>query len=929
MSNIKGLRWYKTDLHLHTKASKCFEDDATAEEWVDECLKKGLECIAVTDHNSGDYIDTITKAAEGKNLTIFPGVEVTCGESKVHLLVLFDIGTGTEKVNVFLHNLGLDKESLGQQDAKVNLPVVEVIERAYKKGAIVIPAHIDQFAGLCEVDHTTRRSIFERNYVYGVQAVHDFFYNNTLTEEEEVKKLERLYGEKHISAPLARKWKNTLSQAKESNLAILTFSDNPNGENSSKHGLWGIGKRYTWIKMDEKITLESLRQALLMSDTRIRNDFESPKKPYSVPDYWIEDIKIKNTSLNSKNQEDCIFQFSPQMTTIIGGRGTGKSSILRFIRGCFQSDKDIELPQEILKDQHSFYNLSSRDTKQGVLNTDSEIEITFNRQQTKYKIKAHSFKSGFQENSIQRWETERNDFVELSSHDNGTFLELFKYDLYSQKQIYEIAKAPNALRNKIDNSIDKISLLQEELKTLKGRYLSKSANLRNMKIEIEGKVLLVQEIEDQEAQLKTYRESDYDSLFQSYNQFSKEANLLKGFEDDIKGHYELIKELSEKFGLEEVDVKNFSKESQSEVEGIVEQVQEKFSIIHANLLDLVDQTEKLRHEYRDILKGSNWVKSYNKTKSTFEQTKEQLESRGVQLLKSFERINTELNEKYKKLELLKIIEDKLETETKDLEGIKKDFILKRGEVTKERIKFINLVLKNSDSIRIDIKQYRDQKNFEKQFRKIIQREETFSDEIKKILEFCFKGPVASMLPELLDKIEKVRKGEEDNLIYGRFANLIRNLNDEQIDELTLLYPEDEIQVKYRPKNSKKFQSLSNASAGQKSSAILTFLLSYGDTPLILDQPEDDLDNSLIYDLIVERLKSCKHQRQLIIVTHNANIPVNGDSEYIIVMNSDTKEMKVLAAGSLENSTVRDEICKVMEGGENAFKLRAQRYNITY
>ncbi len=77
------------------------------------------------------------------------------------------------------------------------------------------------------------------------------------------------------------------------------------------------------------------------------------------------------------------------------------------------------------------------------------------------------------------------------------------------------------------------------------------------------------------------------------------------------------------------------------------------------------------------------------------------------------------------------------------------------------------------------------------------------------------------------------------------------------------------------------------------------------------------------------MKSCRHQRQLIIVTHNANIPVNGDSEYIIVMNSDTKEMKTLAAGSLENSTVRDEICKVMEGGENAFKLRAQRYNITY
>jgi ABC-type bacteriocin/lantibiotic exporter with double-glycine peptidase domain len=105
-------------------------------------------------------------------------------------------------------------------------------------------------------------------------------------------------------------------------------------------------------------------------------------------------------------------------------------------------------------------------------------------------------------------------------------------------------------------------------------------------------------------------------------------------------------------------------------------------------------------------------------------------------------------------------------------------------------------------------------------------------------------------------------------------------------------------------------------------------LSYGEIPLILDQPEDDLDNHLIYDLIVERLKQTKENRQVIVVTHNANIPVNGDSEWIICMDSEAKGMKVLANGTIEDSIIKKEICDVMEGGEDAFKLRARRYNIS-
>ena len=103
-------------------------------------------------------------------------------------------------------------------------------------------------------------------------------------------------------------------------------------------------------------------------------------------------------------------------------------------------------------------------------------------------------------------------------------------------------------------------------------------------------------------------------------------------------------------------------------------------------------------------------------------------------------------------------------------------------------------------------------------------------------------------------------------------------------------------------------------------------MSFGTAPLVLDQPEDDLDNHHVYSLIVDKIKEIKQRRQVIVVTHNANIPVNGDAEYVISMSSDTHNLKIQAEGTIERTNVKQEICEVMEGGIDAFRTRARRYN---
>jgi len=120
-----------------------------------------------------------------------------------------------------------------------------------------------------------------------------------------------------------------------------------------------------------------------------------------------------------------------------------------------------------------------------------------------------------------------------------------------------------------------------------------------------------------------------------------------------------------------------------------------------------------------------------------------------------------------------------------------------------------------------------------------------------------------------------------------------------------------------------YKDASELSRGQKCTALLPILLARRDTPLVIDQPEDNLDNHFIYENVVENILKLKSHRQMIFITHNANIPVLAEAELIVVLNSDGKQGYVEKIGTLDQC--RNEIVDLLEGGEKAFELRRQRY----
>ena len=105
------------------------------------------------------------------------------------------------------------------------------------------------------------------------------------------------------------------------------------------------------------------------------------------------------------------------------------------------------------------------------------------------------------------------------------------------------------------------------------------------------------------------------------------------------------------------------------------------------------------------------------------------------------------------------------------------------------------------------------------------------------------------------------------------------------------------------------------------------MLSDSNKPLIIDQPEDNLDSEFIYKTIVKNLRKIKEQRQVIIVTHNANIAVLGDAELIIPLKSTSIKSHVLSAGSIDRQETREICCEILEGGKRAFTQRQDIYGI--
>lgn len=150
---------------------------------------------------------------------------------------------------------------------------------------------------------------------------------------------------------------------------------------------------------------------------------------------------------------------------------------------------------------------------------------------------------------------------------------------------------------------------------------------------------------------------------------------------------------------------------------------------------------------------------------------------------------------------------------------------------------------------------------------------------------------------------------------------------ESIDPLALevIAIEDRVGIELNVTTSGRphFKDASDLSRGQKCTALLPILLARRDNPLIIDQPEDNLDNHFIFETVVNAVQRLKKRRQMVFITHNANIPVLAEADLVLVMNSDGRVGVIEKCGTVDEC--REQIIDLLEGGREAFELRSKRY----
>lgn len=912
--SMVGNKWYKTDLHLHSPESVCFKDrdSVTAEEWIERCIQKGLECVALTDHNSGNNIDEYKRLAEERGLVLFPGVEVTCGDTGTHLLILFETTDSQEVVNDFLIKVGVCRASFGDSKPGTEMSVLDVIKEALKDGKVVIPAHIDEFNGICYLDNTIQEKILNNPDINAVQLVQKEFYELSMSHKSISKKdrdpVYEIVNERYSNTVPngdLDKWYKTAKKFYDSQkMSCLTFSDNPHGPGESKHGLWGIGSRYTYIKMSETPTLSSLRDALRMGALRVKPDFIEDFNPTKKKKICLEKLIIKNTI---QNKTDIVVDFSQDLTTIIGSRGTGKSFITKLLAFVLQKEDSIKHFPEVFSDYENF--AKKNDGRTGVLKDDTEVILFLEFDGNRYEIIRAADDSRSSVNRI----TEEDGRSEETYERLNLISE--SIDIYLQKQIFEMSKNQTNIRDFLDSyCYDDLEPIQREIREKESIVKQLALENQSKEADISKLNRLTIEIEDLENQLKKLSKPEYQQIINDRQKVIQESKQIEEDVDNIKNY---VKTLEERLRTGDGVLENSLKISGG-IQQLREQLRMTISSYQKEIGIILNRINDSIETYSKEISNSKWSidrgKIFDKY-SNLESSLSEIEFGQIQNLSS---INSELDKKRSQLNI--ILSDK-------------ELVQKNKEKIEEELKVIrelysqicrcrrNFVKRNFEGIKVAVIEKSDFEGYISRLRMLLGKQHVYDEQFEEIREKLQNKKI--QYTEIYDSIAKVNTQSSSDIftntkLYKSFAQLLP----EVLLDIRLLTPDDKIVITLEL-NGRSVE-LTNASAGQKTSAMLTMILALGNETLVMDQPEDDLDSQLINSLIVQNIILKKDTRQIVAITHNANIPVNGDSEWIISM-GDTKELSTDVSESIDFKDIKLKICSIMEGGEDAFNNRAVRY----
>ncbi len=902
MPTFQGSKWWKFDFHTHTPKSDDYAGRdpvlmaRTPEEWLLDFMRAGFDAVAVTDHNSGEWINELKAAhemlrtqphAEFRPLALFPGVEVAANGG-VHVLLLLDPAKGTSDVAGLIRSCGYSG-AWGDDGARCGKSLEEILEIAKAQGALILPAHVDDaHNALWLEDHNTLCRLIEHRDLFAWER-------RSLTG----------------ALPAA------LANCTKAFAEVL---------GSDAHKPSSIGKQFTWVKMSRP-DLEGLRLALLDGDLCLRRSDSVTGNPNEArAALAIESFEVEKAQFMGR-VTPFLLEFNPWMNAIIGARGTGKSSLLEFMRIALRREGELKSFEELNAEFQRKYAAEWRGRAAGGLQTAAtRLRLIYRKDGTRYRVsfaRDASLPAIEEEDGAGGWKTAQGDVASR-----------FPVRIYSQKQVFELAGTPSALLHIIDEDqavgrAEWDATWTRERETLRGL----STKIREMRASLDQENRLRGELADVSRKLEVLQAAGNQEILQTYQRTRSQARQIEQWAREFSEMPRQIQAVAAEIGLSDLETEQFDATADADVLAETAKLSIGVEKLAEKLKGLAADAELLVLGWTRFSEGSPWRARVTAAQAAYEGLVAQMHAQGVQDPKEFgERIRQKqtLDQQLKAIDVRRA--DLPALEKQRAEAVERIAKLRR-ELTQKRSAFLKSALQANQFVRIEVVPYGDQESAVTGFRGIIRRDEGLEDQL-----LIFLGPLystdakpATDFEKQLNKVKTRTRGcvagnaADCEGMGGWFNKHLRDkLRPEDLDELDVWFPEDSLLVQYRPQEGESFRPITQGSPGQKTAALLAFLLSYGTEPILLDQPEDDLDKQLIYNLVTRQLIGNKPHRQVIVVTHNANIVVNGDAELVIALESRSGQTQIAANSGLQEDNVRHTICDVMEGGEAAFDKRYRR-----
>lgn len=865
--SVTGHDWaqfWAVDLHVHTPGSSDAHeaDYGTAEDIVQAAIAGGLDGIAITDHNTATWCEQMATAAETASLIVLPGFELSTPEG--HLLGIWEEGTKAHVLEDVLIRVGIARAQFGDLNVVTSKSMIDCAKEIEQVGGVAIAAHIDKERGILTQPVQTYV-----NQLLADPAISAYEYVGASTPEK-------------VAAKLAGKRNPALVQNSDTYDATL-----------SRHSVTAIGSRRTWIKA-ARPDLCGLRYAL--DDHELRVTLADPS---TVPPHpTIDAVRISDGFLSGVS-----IRLSPDLNCFLGGTGAGKSLILEATRFALDQQVDGSVFTAI------------RDEVDGrlahALREGTEVSIEVNTTTEKYRIR-RSFNLRGANPVVEQYVD--GDWVEIE-RDPSTLITIAAF---SQGEILEYARQPVGRVGLVDAHLD-LSEIDQRSATAEGELRTNAMQLitaRNKVAKLSEKASKVATLKERARELSTLFDAD---LVKAQADWTAENGQLQTLAEQVatlsftppqestkiteklpehKDKYERIRKAQDTVAEAVADARKLVENSLDALKSVVSDVQTEFNAEFKAFQVKLDET---------------LAKSGGTSLAT--------------LRRELQTIQTELSQAESAATELKDIAqpklDELETHRETLLDELKQARDERRALRRARANELNK--KMAGFVKIDIPTKGDTSKFRSALNDIKTGSRVQDRVLDLIAERLHPYQFARALwTGDLTKVGKLPEGVTAADISRLYTNIADRDLWTQLLELQQIDTPDVLDVKFKKPEGGSHVSIEHLSHGQKCTAILVILLADGDTPVLIDQPEDALHAPWIEDYLVDRLRELRGTRQYIFATRSPGLVVSADSEQLITMRATADKGEVEASGSLERHDLNALALYHLEGGKIPFGRRARK-----